>query len=261
MNKAKGFTLIELLVVIAIIAILAAILFPVFAQARESARTTSCLSNMRQIMTGMIMYTQDYDELFPGSRIERLPGNQDGDATNGKIIGYKSVTYPYLKNKQIWTCPSNPNNRTATEEVDKVYRTSYASNGVLIYDSNGPNQAALTLPAEYHMFHESLWSNNDLGDWVARIDDPPACQWGTGFYQHRGATQNGSATKPNGGMGNWAYFDGHTKAARMSTLIIPKGGPGNWYNGFGRECSSPLLDASCGDLYKDRSANICILYK
>lgn len=63
--KRNGFTLIELLVVIAIIAILAAILFPVFAQARESARTTSCLSNMKQIGLGVKMYAQDYDEEFP----------------------------------------------------------------------------------------------------------------------------------------------------------------------------------------------------
>src|SRR5438067_275349 len=63
----RGFTLIELLVVIAIIAILAAILFPVFAQARESARMTSCLSNLRQIGTGTLMYIQDYDELYPNT--------------------------------------------------------------------------------------------------------------------------------------------------------------------------------------------------
>jgi prepilin-type N-terminal cleavage/methylation domain-containing protein len=63
----RGFTLIELLVVIAIIAILAAILFPVFARARESARTSSCLSNVRQIATGIMMYIQDYDETYPAA--------------------------------------------------------------------------------------------------------------------------------------------------------------------------------------------------
>src|ERR1700709_463295 len=65
--RRRGFTLIELLVVIAIIAILAAILFPVFAQAREAARQSSCLSNMKQLGTGMYMYTQDYDEVLPGN--------------------------------------------------------------------------------------------------------------------------------------------------------------------------------------------------
>src|ERR1051326_525026 len=65
MQRSRGFTLIELLVVIAIIAILAAILFPVFAQAREKARAISCLSNIKQIGTGCMMYIQDYDETYP----------------------------------------------------------------------------------------------------------------------------------------------------------------------------------------------------
>lgn len=255
---AQGFTLIELLVVIAIIAILAAILFPVFAQARESARTTSCLSNMKQIMMGMLMYSQDYDEIFPGSRIQRLPGNQDGDEVKGKIIGYRTVTQPYIKNKQVWACPSNPNREHKTEELDKDFRTSYASNGVLIYDSTGPKQSAIGRPAEIHMFHESLWSNNDLGDWVARTDNPPACQWGTAFFAHRGKVQDGNAKTPNGGMTNWAFFDGHVKGLPFSRMFLPQGGDGDRYNGFGRGTSGPGGDA---ELNNDSASNLCILYR
>ena len=98
--KKKGFTLIELLVVIAIIAILAAILFPVFAKAREKARQSSCANNVKQISTGLAMYLQDYDEQLPGGF------NSFWDGTYS-IGGFVDPTAPYLKNTQIFSCPSD----------------------------------------------------------------------------------------------------------------------------------------------------------
>ncbi len=95
-HKPRAFTLIELLVVIAIIAILAAILFPVFAQARESARQTSCLSNMKQIGVGLMMYEQDYDEQYPPSQI----------GTGTAIVSWPTLMFPYIKNEQVFVCPS-----------------------------------------------------------------------------------------------------------------------------------------------------------
>src|SRR3954452_14593812 len=99
-RRQRGFTLIELLVVIAIIAILAAILFPVFARARESERRTGCLSNMNQVTKAVLMYTQDYDEI--------MPYQQDGDicdyAKSPHAVWINS-TMPYVKNKQVYYCP------------------------------------------------------------------------------------------------------------------------------------------------------------
>src|SRR5450759_194666 len=108
--RKNGFTLIELLVVIAIIAILAAILFPVFAQARAKARGAACLSNIKQIALGMTMYAQDYDETFPQWKWDQSwnggigsPGGPTNDATS---IWWNAI-YPYVKNVQVFNCPDN----------------------------------------------------------------------------------------------------------------------------------------------------------
>lgn len=97
--KRHGFTLIELLVVIAIIAILAAILFPVFAQARESARKTACVSNVKQLSTGVMMYAQDYDEYMPYGYMYNLP-------STSQLWYWQDMVQPYIKNYGVYTCPS-----------------------------------------------------------------------------------------------------------------------------------------------------------
>lgn len=104
-RRQRGFTLIELLVVIAIIAILAAILFPVFAQAREKARAASCLSNMKQIMTGVKMYVQDYDEQSFWNWYYPRP--------TGGFNTWMEVIDPYVKNTGIFMCPSAPKDRAS----------------------------------------------------------------------------------------------------------------------------------------------------
>jgi prepilin-type N-terminal cleavage/methylation domain-containing protein/prepilin-type processing-associated H-X9-DG protein len=100
----RGFTLIELLVVIAIIAILAAILFPVFAQARARARATACLSNLKQIGTGLMMYNQDYDETMPGAFVLAEPKN--GGTRFEQPLDTQLM--PYIKNDAVWNDPDDP---------------------------------------------------------------------------------------------------------------------------------------------------------
>ena len=112
MHGTRGFTLIELLVVIAIIAILAAILFPVFARAREKARQASCLSNAKQMGLATMMYCQDYDEKFPGaSAIADGGAPRVVTGTPGSNYGsliWPDLIYPYVQNTQMFKCPSAP---------------------------------------------------------------------------------------------------------------------------------------------------------
>jgi prepilin-type N-terminal cleavage/methylation domain-containing protein/prepilin-type processing-associated H-X9-DG protein len=118
-SHRRAFTLIELLVVIAIIAILAAILFPVFAQAREKARAISCTSNLKHLAMGLIMYTQDYDETLPQWRWDHSysagspgPGEVKNDATS---IWWNAI-FPYVKSAGVYTCPDNTYTFTTAQD-------------------------------------------------------------------------------------------------------------------------------------------------
>ncbi len=160
----RGFTLIELLVVIAIIAILAAILFPVFAKAREKARTASCQSNLKQLATAFLMYAQDYDEvtccleyrnpatgsvyglppLIPGNTFFNYYGSYQG------WYSWVFMIYPYVKNDQLFRCPS-----TSWSCYGVAYgmpRYAVTATGAPDYFNTGRMLAEFTRPAESFMF-------------------------------------------------------------------------------------------------------------
>jgi prepilin-type N-terminal cleavage/methylation domain-containing protein/prepilin-type processing-associated H-X9-DG protein len=260
-NKGSGFTLIELLVVIAIIAILAAILFPVFAQARESARAISCLSNMKQIGIAMTMYAQDNEERFAPERIVYTAGCPECCNVDGTLIGWKAVTQPYIKNYQIYQCPSNPNRNLTTEEADKNFKISYGDNGVInsFYGIEYPSGiiigiplATLEHPAETVMVLESTSPCGNLGDWSA-WKSAGSCG-DQSFMMHRGTH----------GIMNWAFFDGHSKALKMVPVfarIGPRGQSGT-YNMMGVPEDGNFSDwGNSWWMDQDQADNLCDFYR
>ena len=198
--RRHGFTLIELLVVIAIIAILAAILFPVFARAREKARQASCQSNLKQIALAFKMYEQDYDERTPGGWYVNW------NATEPYFWCW--AIYPYLKNKQLLVCPSNTTGwyygpRSADPPGDTSgWRCSY-----------GVNQNAMNQP---------LASVQNDAATVLNVDCyNPWLDSGGNIYDRLGKGVYGTGTTPttihNDGV-NVSFFDGHVKWSKLSNL-------------------------------------------
>ena len=209
--RRKGFTLIELLVVIAIIAILAAILFPVFARAREKARQTSCLNNLKELGLGMLMYAQDYDETF--ARINPGPTTFANPVVPGDtVFGYHpdygyfgswaSVIYPYIKNTQIYLCPSS----------------SYSCYGVAYgLPAHGANPAGGRLT----MFNNCL----KLADFARPAEILMITEkGGGGGPQYLLSAQYYACRDSHNEGGNIAFCDGHAKWLKFEHGQIPHPG-------------------------------------
>jgi prepilin-type N-terminal cleavage/methylation domain-containing protein/prepilin-type processing-associated H-X9-DG protein len=207
MNR-RGFTLIELLVVIAIIAILAAILFPVFARAREKARQTSCLSNVKQIMLGTLMYIQDYDERSLSScNGVGLPNRQNWD----------SLIDPYIKNAQIRRCPSDQD----------VYWGYGHSHNVFGYNTTSLAMSKCTHPAQTIYFADSA---TDATTWATFHAEPDTMHTGGGFVLRYpgqdplvcggGCCGAQTLNARHNGQCNIAFADGHAKCMKPSAAFI-----------------------------------------
>ncbi|HEY3329623.1 MAG TPA: DUF1559 domain-containing protein [Capsulimonadaceae bacterium] len=241
-TKKSGFTLIELLVVIAIIAILAAILFPVFAKAREKARQVTCNSNLKQMGLGLLQYAQDYDEFLPCGR-----------AAGGQ--GWAAQVYPYLKTWNLFQCPDDsfvPGN-TAWLPI------SYAINQNANAPSGAMNPAPLsrfTSPSKTVLIFEI--NGGTLYSTFANETGSPA------GYGYTGGNPNGATGYSTGNMGNRVFTgnheprhvdgstflagDGHTKflsGEKVSTYNIPASSttPGN-LAGTGAAGTDSMVDTA-----------------
>lgn len=209
MNR-KGFTLIELLVVIAIIAILAAILFPVFAQARDKARQTSCLSNCRQIGVAFMLYAGDYDECLPLS------------TDSGRDVAWPNTLQPYIKNRQIYRCPNDPSTNWDTPLAGQTVTrfSSYFLNDWLAGTLKYTQLASIDKPASVVYISEGFL--NKTGDhfhpftWVADPEKTGGPSTST-FDATLNQTKELALTQHIGGLNN-VYADGHAKWGKWTQL-------------------------------------------
>ncbi len=225
----RGFTLIELLVVIAIIAILAAILFPVFAQARERARAISCISNLKQLGTATMMYVQDYDETY---FIQPFPGcNTDANGNTINYYYFPDLLQPYVKNTQLFKCPDYtgypfwpytcfvgspgaPANLQQSPYVKSLgdYQLGYGINELLLDGPTPVTLAGVQAPAEIMFLNDSyqLWDTyigyclniGDGGSYTYALSSDQQT-WYYGTPRHF----NGS---------NFQFADGHAKYEHVS---------------------------------------------
>jgi prepilin-type N-terminal cleavage/methylation domain-containing protein/prepilin-type processing-associated H-X9-DG protein len=242
-RQSKGFTLIELLVVIAIISILAAILFPVFARARENARRSSCMSNLKQIGLGMMMYVQDNDEHYPHMSGSYSSPPPDGSWYSGNLNSWfwMNMIEPYVKSHQVFICPSSPADATYNFPQGP-FTANYGANARILTPKPDPgvnkpvlSMAAIAAPSSTYMlmdasnyyFHSTTYNEIDApknGNYIPGACDfnPPAAGDAPKYDDcYTGRHFNGV---------NVAFTDGHVKWLTTATLHdeAQKSDRGNW---------------------------------
>jgi prepilin-type N-terminal cleavage/methylation domain-containing protein/prepilin-type processing-associated H-X9-DG protein len=227
-SASNGFTLIELLVVIAIIALLAAILFPVFARARENARKSSCANNMKQLGLGLFQYTQDYDEQLPAPGDGQWGGEERNTDGSTNRASWRQKIYPYVKSVQLYRCPSNGCGRE-TSDVGGVggpqMPKSYLINANVYHRDNvtasGYPMADMQKPSTRVMVMEG----------PGPLDGLEGTFFTTGWT---GNTYRNRAYFGHLSLANILYADGHVKSMRATGLNTQLG------RGDGSLCTDAL---------------------
>ena len=221
-SQDRGFTLIELLVVIAIIAILAAILFPVFARAREAARRASCASNLRQLGTATLMYVQDYDgQYFPHAGSLFWFGRVEGSSVPRTVYREEGLLYPYIRNFDIQKCPSfRPEaflyaGATAGYGYNHMYLATPDMSDYDTWGRLGVSEAALEKPASCAVFGDSAmydeWSFSSPKLVETTSINPPSStnsSWGEYPVVHFRHNE----------VANVVYADGHVKGVQPTRV-------------------------------------------
>ena len=224
----QGFTLIELLVVIAIIAILAAILFPVFAQAREKARQTSCLSNTKQLGLAALMYTQDYDETFPLFTYDYLTYWNGGRTATGQPFDKtRGLIFPYLKNGDVQKCPSyvgGSNLGGAGYGYSEGVFTDGSSDPATYAPLGAASHSALSKPSETVLFGDGANRTDAAGTapesmrFTATAQEnvwmQPPSSW---CYPGFGCTA--SVDFRHHSFASFVFADGHAKAVKREAFV------------------------------------------
>jgi len=200
-KKRGGFTLIELLVVIAIIAILAAILFPVFAKAREKARMASCQSNLKQIGLAMQMYAQDYDETIDHSLRPLAPVNTS--------VRWSDSLMPYIKNAQVLICPSQ-----RSDTVISYGRNLYLGCGGIVPGQDCRRWGFATSLSDVKCPAETIYAADNQASGTAYYRGPNVDWLENDPNYYASAPDTG---RHNGGR-NFLFLDGHVKWAQESKL-------------------------------------------
>jgi prepilin-type N-terminal cleavage/methylation domain-containing protein/prepilin-type processing-associated H-X9-DG protein len=219
--RRSGFTLIELLVVIAIIAILAAILFPVFARAREKARQASCLSNVKQLALGVMMYKSDYDSRYPSVYDDGLGGWQVG-----RRIIWADKIYPYVKNRELFLCPSNDGSIAPIpgQWPGNLMRTRYQMPMSHVFTEGWRNplkETRFEAPAETIMLTEGYncwWQHVCPRHGIQSPNGLLWVRWGR--MSMNGALNECTWPWHNGGCNN-GFNDGHAKWMSINDMANP----------------------------------------